>query len=77
MAILLLIIQAFCVLMALGLAVGFASSRHVGLLLASGTFGSAAIASYQLDAWWPLAASFVAAWLLRLIGLDPKPGVEH
>ncbi len=74
MTILLYILQGLFALMAIGLLMGFSASKHVGLLLAAIAFGGAAFASFQLMAWWPLAAGFVAAWVLRLLGFDPSPG---
>lgn len=72
MTILLNLVQAVFSLMALGLILGFGQSKHFGLLLAAIVFGGAAVASYYLVAWWPLAVGFVLAWGLRLLGFDPS-----
>lgn len=66
------IIQAFFYLLATGTFFAFIFSRNLGALLASFVFGGGAYASLTLDAWWPLLAAFVLAWILRLLGLDPN-----
>jgi hypothetical protein len=73
-AVLLHIVQGLFALMAFGLFCGFASAKHVGLLLAGLAYGGAAAASLYLTAWWPLVVGFVLAWILRMVGLDPSPG---
>ena len=59
--------------MAVGLLLGYTSSKHIGLLLAAIVFAGAASISYYSMSWWPLAVGFVFVWALRLIGLDPSP----
>lgn len=72
MTILLHIVQGLFWVMALGLIADFASSKHVGLLVAAIAYGGASVASLYLVAWWPLLVGFVLAWVLRKLGLDPS-----
>lgn len=46
-------------------------TRQPGLVLMSTTYGSAAALALAFMEWWPLAAGFALAWVLRLMGLDP------
>lgn len=73
MTIALHIVQAFFVLMAIGLILGFSASKRIGLLFAAVAYGGGAYASYALNAWWPLPVAFLGAWGLRFLGLDPNP----
>lgn len=54
-------------------------SRHAGLLLLGVTYFVAALAAIVLSEWWPLVAGFGLAWVLRMMGVEPKteelPGV--
>ena len=67
------IVSALFVVLTLALLFAYYRARHPGLVLMSSTYGSAAVLAFMLMEWWPLVAGFVLAWVLRLMGLDPKP----
>ena len=50
----------------------FYRSRHFGMFLMGVTYASSGVLAIALPHWWPLAVGFVLAWLLRLLGLEPK-----
>ena len=54
-----------------GLLSTFKASKHIGVLLGAIAYGGAAIASFYLMAWWPLALGFVLTRILRFFGFDP------
>lgn len=45
--------------------------KHIGLDLGAICFLAGAIGASTLERWWPLAAAFVLAWIIRLFGGDP------
>ncbi len=45
--------------------------KHIGLDLGAICFLAGAICASTLERWWPLAAAFVLAWIIRLFGGDP------
>lgn len=70
-----IVIYAFAgafVLMASALIVTFAKTRHPGVFLLAVTYGASAGLAVTLMHWWPLAAGFSIAWLLKLGGMDPS-----
>jgi hypothetical protein len=70
------IISGLFILMMLALLFAYSRTRHSGLLLISMTYGASAGLALMLLHWWPLAAGFVLAWALRLLGFDPDPNAE-
>jgi hypothetical protein len=51
--------------------------RHFGLfLMALSYFASGLLAMMQRH-WWPLVIGFVLAWVLRMLGMEPKVEVEE
>lgn len=58
-------------LLAAGLLFAFHRTKHHGLLLIACAYGGGAGLALALAHWWPLAAAFALAWILRLVGLDP------
>jgi 4-hydroxybenzoate polyprenyltransferase len=46
-------------------------TRHYGVFLLALTYAASAVLAVVLTHWWPLAAGFVLAWVLRFLGLDP------
>lgn len=51
----------------------YARSKHAGLLLLGATYFAAALAAIVLSEWWPLVAGFGIAWVMRMMGVEPKP----
>ncbi|HEY7742959.1 MAG TPA: hypothetical protein VIA19_07920 [Burkholderiales bacterium] len=49
----------------------FYRSSHFGLFVLGLTYGSSGVLAILLGHWWPLAAGFVLAWLLKWLGLEP------
>lgn len=76
MNVIIYIVSALFIVLTLALLFAYYRTRHPGLVLMSSTYGSAAVLALMLMEWWPLAAGFALAWLLRLIGLDPGLGGE-
>ena len=50
---------------------GWLGSKRIGILMASVVCVGASLASYQLQALWPLIVGLVVLWLLRRLGFDP------
>ena len=51
--------------------------RHFGLfLMALSYFASGLLAMMQRH-WWPLVIGFVLAWMMRMLGMEPKVEVEE
>lgn len=70
------VIYCFAALFAsLGGALFFAYSRsqHYGLFLMGIAYFAAALGAVVLSHWWPLVVGFGAVWVMRLMGMDPKP----
>jgi len=59
------------VVLALGLFFAYVRTRHVGLFLIGVTYGASGVLAFAVMDWWPLAAGFLLAWALRMVGLDP------
>jgi len=47
-------------------------SRHFGLFIMALTYATSGLLAAALPHWWPLLTGFVLAWLLRLVGLEPR-----
>lgn len=73
MTILLYIAAGLFALMAGAVFFAYLRFRHTGLLLITLAYGLSAAISIYLLSWWPLIAGFVAAWILRITGAEPKP----
>jgi hypothetical protein len=71
MLLLLHILDALFVLLSFLMLFIYRRTRHRGLLIMSMFYGMGGMLSGYLNSWWPLAAGFVLAWLVRLMGLDP------
>jgi len=71
MKFLIYLFSALFVLMSVGLFINYYRSRHLGMLLMGLVYGNAAGLAVVLTHWWPLAAGFILAWVLRLLGFDP------
>lgn len=50
----------------------YSRSKHHGLLLLGATYFVAALAAVVLTHWWPLVAGFAIAWVMRMMGVEPK-----
>lgn len=70
------ILSSLFILMSLALLFAYSRTRNDGLLLMSMTYGASAGLALMLVHWWPLAAGFVLAWALRLLGFDRGPNTE-
>jgi len=51
-------------------------SRHFGLFIMALTYSTSGLLAFVVAHWWPLVTGFVLAWLLRLIGLEPRVEVR-
>ena len=71
MQILIYLFAASFVFMAAALVITYRRTRHHGVLLLALTYGAGAILAVAFTHWWPLVASFVLVWVLRLLGFDP------
>jgi hypothetical protein len=67
------LVSGIFILLAAALVFAYYRMRHAGLLLMASTYASAAVLALMLMHWWPLVAGFVLAWVLRLMGMDPRP----
>jgi hypothetical protein len=70
------IVSGLFIVLTLALLFAYYRTRQPGLVLISSTYGSAAVLALMFMEWWPLAAGFALAWVLRLMGLDPGSGRE-
>jgi hypothetical protein len=52
--------------------IAYAREKHVGLFLMGIVYGTSGLLAIEYSHWWPLAAGFVLAWMLRFLGLEPK-----
>lgn len=52
-------------------------TRHFGLLLMAITYACSGLLAIGVGHWWPLLTGLVLAWLLRLVGLEPKVEVQE
>jgi len=50
----------------------FYRQRDFGVLVMGVTYGLSGMLALALPHWWPLAAGFVLAWILKWLGLDPE-----
>jgi hypothetical protein len=71
MQIVIYIFGASFVFMAAVLMMTYKRTRHYGVFLLALTYAASAVLAVVLTHWWPLAAGFVLAWVLRFLGLDP------
>lgn len=71
MEIIIYVFAASFVFMAAALLITYKRTRHHGVLLLAITYAAGAVLGVVLKHWWPLVASFVLVWVLRLLGLDP------
>ena len=76
MTIVIYIFSGLFILLSLALLFAYYRARQPGLALMSSVYGTTGILALMLMHWWPLAAGFVLAWVLRLLGLDPGPNPE-
>jgi hypothetical protein len=72
-AIVIYIVSGVFLVLAIALMFAWYRTRHRGLALMAATYGAAAGLALLHMHWWPLAAGFALAWVLRLMGLDPVP----
>ena len=63
--------------LALALLFAYHRTKHYGLFLIGITYAASAGLAFALMHWWPLAAGFILAWVLRLLGLDPDAGSKE
>jgi hypothetical protein len=70
------IVAGLFIVLTLALLFAYYRTRQPGLVLISSTYGSAAVLALMSMEWWPLAAGFALAWVLRLMGLEPQPDKE-
>jgi len=76
MTIVIYILSGLFILLSLALLFAYYRTRQPGLALMSSVYGTTGILALMLMHWWPLAAGFVLAWVLRLLGLEPGPNTE-
>ncbi len=76
MNIVIYICSGLFILFSLALMFAYYRTRQSGLALMSSVYGTTAILALMLMHWWPLVAGFALAWVLRLLGLDPRPDRE-
>ncbi|OGA55659.1 MAG: hypothetical protein A3F74_24530 [Betaproteobacteria bacterium RIFCSPLOWO2_12_FULL_62_58] len=76
MTIVIYIFSGLFILLSLALLFAYYRTRQPGLVLMSSVYGTTGILALMFTHWWPLAAGFVLAWVLRLLGLDPGPNTE-
>jgi hypothetical protein len=70
------VVYVFAVLfVALGAAMFyvFYRERHFGMFLMGMTYSMSGLLAMALPHWWPLAAGFVMAWMLKMLGLELGP----
>ncbi|MBN8920365.1 MAG: hypothetical protein J0H62_06680 [Rhizobiales bacterium] len=68
----LMAIQVLFCIGAIGVFAEFNHGKDIRNLLASCTFAAATVASYRLNAWWPLFVGFGVLWIFKSLGLDPS-----
>jgi hypothetical protein len=47
-------------------------SRHAGMFILGSIYGTSGLIAIAIPHWWPLLTGFALAWLLRLMGLEPR-----
>ena len=60
------------IVMAAGMFFAYYRSRHFGIFIMAVTYAASGLLAYSIPHWWPLVAGFVLAWVLRMLGLEPK-----
>jgi len=60
------------VLLAAVMLFAYYRSSHFGLFIMGVTYAASGLLAFAIAHWWPLVAGFVLAWLLRLMGLEPR-----
>lgn len=50
----------------------FFRERHFGIFIMGVTYGASALVAVAIPHWWPLVMGFALAWLLRMMGLEPR-----
>ena len=63
--------SAFVVLSG-GMLFAYYRTRHFGIFIMAVTYAASGLLAFSLMHWWPLVTGFVLAWLLRMLGLEPK-----
>ena len=76
MDIVIYVISGLFILLSLALLFAYYRTRQPGLVLLSSAYGTTGILALMLMHWWPLAAGFVLAWVLRLLGIEPGVNTE-
>ena len=60
------------ILLSAGMFFAYYRSRHFGLFIMAMTYAASGLLAFGLPHWWPLVTGFVLAWMLRMLGLEPK-----
>ena len=63
---------ALFVVLSAGMLFAYYRSRHFGLFIMAVTYAASGLLAFTIPHWWPLVTGFVLAWLLRMLGLEPK-----
>lgn len=63
---------ALFVVLAGGMFFAYYRSRHFGLFIMGITYAASGLLAFMIPHWWPLVTGFVLAWVLRMLGLEPK-----
>ena len=66
------IFSASFVLMSLALLFTYRRTSHYGTFVMGLTYAAAAGLALVMMHWWPLVAGFLAVWVMKLLGLEPK-----
>jgi hypothetical protein len=70
------VFAAIFIALALGLLFAYYRTRHPGTLLMGVTYLASAGAALGYMQWWPLVVGLVLAWVVRLMGLEPRTDRE-
>jgi len=70
-------LSAIFILLSFFMLAAYSRTRHKGLLIMSICYGAGGLASGYLLSWWPLMAGFAAAWVVRVLGLDPDTQLKR
>jgi len=65
------------ILLSGGMFFAYYRTRHFGLFIMAMTYASSGVLALALPHWWPLVTGFVVAWMLKMIGLEPKAEVQE
>ena len=60
------------ILFSAGMFFAYYRSRHFGMFIMAMTYAASSLLAFGLPHWWPLVTGFVLAWMLRMLGLEPK-----